>query len=352
MTCHSSATSKSARGGPGRAAAAAIAALLLALTVSGAQEAAAPALSVRLDKAKAAIGEPITMTVTAENAAGVEWESRSVADRVGSFDVDQVFGPAPPPPDPNAGAGAARPGVTQWVFRLSAFEFGKQTIPAIPLRYTPAGGGEPRSVSTGEQQVEIVPTVTDPNQEAADVRGGFTLPRDWWPWIYGGLLAALAVLGVWFLARALKRRKPKAQPARPAPPPAPLRPAYDRWLEALEALLRSGLLEKGKVKEFHVEIAEIVKRYLGEVYAFDAVDRTTWEVLQEMSAARIQPAVRSGTAPFLEACDLVKFAKHRPERAEIEATIAGARSLLDLARPVTAAPAPSGARAAAAEGAA
>jgi hypothetical protein len=59
-------------------------------------------LDVRLDKDRAAVGEPITMTVTARHEQALDWERRSVSDKAGTFDIDQVFGPAPPPPDPNA----------------------------------------------------------------------------------------------------------------------------------------------------------------------------------------------------------------------------------------------------------
>lgn len=316
-------------------------------------------VDVRLDRDRAAVGEPITMTVTARHQQPLSWEGRSVAGRAGSFDVDQVYGPAPPPPDPNApevaapapDANAAGPHVTRWIFRLAAFEIGKTQIPALTLRYTPEGGGEPASIETKALPVEIVATVTDPDEKPADIRSGFSLPRDWRGWIYllGTLVAAGAAA---FFAWRWWRKRREGPAAAGAAPPGPITPAYDRYLGALEALLRAGHLEAGRIKEFHVEISEIVKRYLGEVLGFDAIDRTTWEVMHDLQAAATPSAVRSETGAFLNECDLVKFARRLPARGEIDATVSRARRILDLARPspspsaVPGAPPPAGAQAA------
>ena len=73
--------------------------------------------------------------------------------------------------------------------------------------------------------------------------------------------------------------------------------------------------------------------YLGEVLGFDAVDRTSEEVLRDLAARGAAAAIRDTSRGFLEACDVVKFAKHRPGRDEIDATVERGRKLLDLARP-------------------
>src|SRR5262245_1473119 len=58
---------------------------------------AGPSPAIRLeatvDKDRVALGEPITMTVTARHDEPVQWEPKSVADRLGAFDVRQVSGP-------------------------------------------------------------------------------------------------------------------------------------------------------------------------------------------------------------------------------------------------------------------
>lgn len=309
-----------------RAAAVILAAAALAPCAVAAEEIR---IEAALDKTRAAVGEPILLTVIARGDEGVRWEDRSVADRLGAFEVLQVSGPAPlsAPRDGEA----AEPG-TQWVFRLAAFELGKLEIPEIQLRYTREGGAEAATAVTPVLHVEIVPTVAEEEQEPADVRHGFTLPPEIFFWALvagGGLLLAAAAYAVW--RRLRPGRKEAPAPAPQGPPP---RPAYDRCIEALEALLREGLPQAGRHKEFHVRISEILKVYLGEVRGFDAVERTSWEVNAELAASEAPAPLRSEARRFLEACDAVKFAKHIPESEEVEATIAMARKLLELARPI------------------
>ncbi len=333
----SSGTSKSARAGRGRPLAPAI---LLAAAAGAAAFAApageAPSVEARLDKDRAAVGEPITMTVTVRLAPPLHWEARSVGDRIGDFDVEQVQGPGPAPhaegaADPNAASPG--PAAACWVFRLTAFRLGKLQIPPITLRGLREGSPEPVSAVTQPLDVEIVATVTDPEGKPADIREGFGLPpdRSGWIWAGAGLVAAAGALLLG--SRLWRRLRRRAIDTPRGAPPAPTRPAYDRCLEALEALLRSGLLEAGKIKEFHVALSEIVKRYLGEVYGFDAIDRTTWEAMRDLAATEASASLRSETGVFLSECDLVKFAKHRPGPAEVQETVARARKILDLARP-------------------
>lgn len=325
--------------------------LALVLITSGWAEEAIK-LEATIDKDRAALGEPIKLNVTAGHEEPVQWEPRSVADRLGSFDVKQVSGPET---IRREGGGAQEHGglLTRWTFHLASFELGKAEIPEIQIRYTTAGSPDARTISTPVFKVEIVPTVSDPNARPADIRSGFTIPADlrrWLLWIGAATVILLAGIFGWrALRRRLRKEVPPEPPDAPAPPP---RPAYERYLEALEALLRKGLIEAGRYKEFHVEISEIVKRYLGEIYAFDAVDRTTWEVMADMSERATPDAVRAETGAFLQNCDLVKFAKYVPDRSECLDTAARARRILDLARPAARAPGSEAPRAVAAEAAA
>lgn len=288
----------------------------------------------------AAVGQPLTMSVTVTHPPGLVWEPRSAARRHGPFDIDQIRGPETSLPVGEEGAGGSA--TTAWAFTLTAFELGELEVPPLELRYAPAGGSgeaEVRSVTTAPQTVVIEAQVTDPNARAADIRTGFSLPPS------GGLVrialaaAAVAALGalVWWLRR--RRPRPRPAPAAPAPrrPEPPRRPAYERYMEELEALLGRGLPQAGRFKEFHILLAEIVKRYLGETFAFDAVDRTSAEVMEDLRRLA-RPTLGKETAVFLRQCDLVKFAE-APSTPEACASLAEqARRILDMGRPAASPP--------------
>ncbi len=289
-------------------------------------------LHVTVEAATARVGEPITMTIRATHPQGIEWEARSVSDRLGPFDIRQVKGPELLPPVGGEPSGSGQV-VTAWTFRLTAFELGDLEIPPLTLRYAVTGSAEPRSVSTEAGTVTVEATVKGAEEEPADVRSGFLPPavRRIGVWLagLGLLLAAAGALWLW----RRRRRKPKVLPL-PAPrkPRAPQRPAYDRWLEALERLLAERLVEAGRTRDFHIRLAEIVKSYLGEVFAFDAIDRTSQEVLWDLES-RARPTLRAEMGALLGQCDLVKFAEHAPRAEESLEAARRARTILDLGRP-------------------
>jgi hypothetical protein len=106
----------------------------------------------------------------------------------------------------------------------------------------------------------------------------------------------------------------------------------------LERLLASGLLREGKLKEFHVELAEIIKRYLAGRFQIETLERTSEEVLDEMKKARVGTAATGLVREFLSETDLVKFAKYLPREDEVRASVDKAYRLVDQTKLALSAP--------------
>jgi hypothetical protein len=107
--------------------------------------------------------------------------------------------------------------------------------------------------------------------------------------------------------------------------------------------MASGLLERGEVKAFYIELVEILRRYLGERFAVETFERTSEEILEALRAARLPLRPWTATAEFFGACDLVKFAKYLPSPDETRATVERAYRLIDETRPPRPAEAEAGA---------
>ena len=130
----------------------------------------------------------------------------------------------------------------------------------------------------------------------------------------------------------------------PAAPPGPPRPAHETAYAELERLLSSGMLEKGLVKQFYIELAEILRRYLTARFEVETFERTTSEILEALRAVRLPVRALAATADFFAACDMVKFAKYLPAPDETRATVERSYALIDETKArETAAPAAEGA---------
>lgn len=133
------------------------------------------------------------------------------------------------------------------------------------------------------------------------------------------LLPWLAVALFYILA---KRLRPKGKDT-PRPALGELtRPAHEVALEALEALERSGLLERGQVKEYHIAASDILRTYVEARFRVEALEMTTREVLDGLGRVGVGPHFVEGLRTFLGACDLVKFAKAKPDADASRATTA------------------------------
>jgi hypothetical protein len=221
---------------------------------------------------------------------------------------------------------------TAWMIRVRPFAPGDLTIGGLLVTCQAQGSGAALSGTSAGLTLHVASVLKDPKEDAADIKGPWSLPRSWWLMILT-LAIVLAALGaIWSYWR---RRRSRPVPAAPAPPVVvvPAEHPYHRALRELGKLLASTLLAQGRVKEFHVLLSEIVKRFLAGMHGFDALDRTTEEVLAEMLARGVSPDLWDEARRFLQASDLVKFAKHHPGSSEIDATVAAARALIESGRP-------------------
>jgi hypothetical protein len=82
-----------------------------------------------------------------------------------------------------------------------------------------------------------------------------------------------------------------------------------RTRAALEALEREELPAKGRAREFHYRLSEILRGYLGERFQVDALECTSGELVTRLGTASAPGLGLGGLSAFLEASDLVKFAR-------------------------------------------
>ncbi len=140
---------------------------------------------------------------------------------------------------------------------------------------------------------------------------------DWGTFLFFAVIALIILVAGYFLFKYLRRRQTKRKADRKEAE-APARPYDEVALDALAKIDPVEYFEKRKIKEFYFEITEIVRQFLTGNYHIDTLDKTSLEIIEELERVeRDFEKVRNLDHYFSE-CDLVKFAKLRPELAEMK----------------------------------
>ena len=215
-----------------------------------------------------------------------------------------------------------------FTFEAQAFETGTLQIPTFRLEWKKAGG-EGGTATSQAIPVEIVSVLKGSQESPSDLKPPAEIPAPPFPWGWA-LLAALLVTLCGALVYRLRRRKSSSDA--PGVPIVPLLPPHEQAYQELERLLASPLLREGKVKEFHVELSEIVKRYLASRFDVETLERTTFEVLEDLKRVRIGSEPMGVAREFFSETDLVKFARYRPVEDQIRRSVDRAYHLVDLTK--------------------
>jgi len=305
--------------------------------MTGTDAAAAPAgeaavqLTGHIDHVSVTVGDPIVLTWTLHRPAGtdvVSFDSDQALSSLGASltVLNQMQGAPHPLPD-----GSVEESRT---FVVAAFKTGRQEIPAIKVVTRDAAGHEETSASA-PMSFDVASVLKEGESTPADLKRPISMAETlYWPWVALGLVLLAAAAWLWW-----RRRRRPAAAALPAVPPPPPRPEHEIAYEELQQLLASGRLERGETKAFYIELAEILRRYLGRRFVIDTFERTTFEILETLRTARVPANALTIAAQCLGSCDLVKFAKYVPDRDETRRHVEQAYRLVDETRRRDTAPA-------------
>ncbi|HYX90433.1 MAG TPA: hypothetical protein VE782_02640 [Myxococcaceae bacterium] len=274
---------------------AALAASIPALAQDLAREPVRPlAIQQRVDPSQVKIGQPFTRTIAITHPLGHRYELLVPADSADLEILDHA----------RHREDRADSAITTFTLRMAAFALGKLSLSPLAFEVsTPEG---PRAFTSDPATVEVVATVAEGGRDAAELRDirppeAVPVPSYTMAWI---LLGAAAAAALTLLAWRWWRRPRPAQ-AISAPP----RPLEVRTREALEALSRENLPSQGRIKEYYSRLSEIVRGYVGERYAVEALECTSSELLAALRQVAAPHLPRELLAEFLSESDLVKFAR-------------------------------------------
>ena len=305
----------------GRATIAVMGVLLVACTVVGAQSAEAPVeVAAEVQPSEVTVGDVFTLTATVTAADDVSL-------KLPGEDAD--FGPAEVRSFATAESRSTE-GERQvkLVYELALFEVGEREIKVPPVSYQVAGG-QAREAPRPTASVTVKSVLPEGAEEIKDIRGPRELPLSVWQW--AGLIGAALLLVALVAAAILLWRRLKGQEKEEERTP-PL-PAHLEALAALDRLETEDLVSRGQLKEHHVRLSWIIRRYLWRRYRVPALEETTGMLARWLRASGRAPQEAEAFLPLLAQADLVKFAKHRPEDTAAREAVRCAREIVNATKP-------------------
>lgn len=272
----------------------------------------------------ATVGDRLRLVVRIERGPDVEVTTPDVAAAIAPLEILES---ASLPPVERDGLV-----IEERMFVVAAFETGLHAVPSLRFRYADADG-DTGSVRTDSTSVAVVSVLPEDEEELAprDIKPPLELPRRIWPFVLAaaaaaGLLLAYRYVRAWWRAR---RRPADVTVEEPAVPP---RAAHLVAFERLEALRRDDPIGRGEIEGFYVVVTDIVRRYIRDRFAVDAIDMTTAELEPALLEGRIEPEEVARTVEYLGHADLAKFAKLHPDADRARTDLREAWDLVERTR--------------------
>lgn len=280
----------------------------------------APKLTATIKPASANLGDPVQITIKLKHRKGV-----SVTLPL-SLDLGKFSELSRKDASKELGAKGEMPVVERiFTVQVAAYELGEQTLP--PIEVTALGpGGELVSLHTPAMPIQITSVMrNEPNAKLKGLEPPVTVfQRTWWL-LYA--IIAIAAVGLIVTATLLISRQLRARRERAKPPPPPI-PPHLIALELLAKIDVEAFIAEEKYKELYLHLSEITREYAGGRWGFDAMEMTTTEISESMEIASVEQEIRQRFATYFNNCDLVKFAKYRPEADMARQAIKDAESLV------------------------
>jgi hypothetical protein len=197
-------------------------------------------------------------------------------------------------------------------YGLTQFDSGRYVVPSLPVVINK------KIVKSDSLLLEVNNIKVDTlKHKLYDIKPITEAKSDYsiWYWILGIVLLAGAGFGAWWYLKNRKKPVKKEEEKLISP--------IEKATQQLQNLEKKEMLQRGEVKEYYSELADIARMYIEEAIHIPAMESTTGELIEAMRNAtlRRKMALKPETFEQLERvlrnADMVKFAKSRPLEFEI-----------------------------------
>ncbi|MCH9024008.1 MAG: hypothetical protein IH931_01620 [candidate division Zixibacteria bacterium] len=272
-----------------------------------------------VDRAEMYVGDLINYTITIEHDSAIELLPPPLGANLGAFDVKDYETDI----TTKLRGGRIK---SENRFVLSTFTTGNYLIPPVPMVFEFPDGT--RKVILSESvliKVQSLLLNTDDSLDIKPLKSQYEFERDYTRYFIWGALAFLILALAGYLLWRKLRGKGEAEFI-------DLRPAWEIAFEKLAILEQKKLIDEEKFKEFYLELTDILRAYLGRMYARNIVDMTTEEFFSIYARIGLPTDAEQELKEFFDHADLVKFAKYIPRAERPKTDFAYTHDFIELIR--------------------
>ena len=202
-------------------------------------------------------------------------------------------------------------------YTITSFDAGTYTIPSFSF------GTSTGVIKTNELTLQVATVKVDTTKGIYDIKQPLAVTYTFWDWLKDNwywlalvIAGVFAVIGlIWYLRKRPVKEKPVPQIF------VPDIALHDTALNKLKELKEKKLWQQGDVKQYYIELTDILRDYLEKRYEIKTHEKTTDEIFEGLKRRVITGESKSILLQLLTLADLVKFAKEKPIPAENESSM-------------------------------
>lgn len=209
-------------------------------------------------------------------------------------------------------------------FTVTAFALGEYVLEPLNIQYLDTDG-QTKTLQTDKIYLTVKSVAQ--GEEKTDIRGiksVVALPKKFVRW----LLIVFGIFVVGVLVYLFKKKKLVVPTL-----PVTVLTTEDQTLQELNQLFDSDLIRRGKVKDYYLKLSEILRGYFEKRFRVPAIEATTDEIERALKEKAVDLPLREAVAEVLEAADLAKFAKWKPEPTQIIQINQKSKQIIEMSRP-------------------
>lgn len=196
---------------------------------------------------------------------------------------------------------------------ITGFDSGMHVVPSFVFPIIP-NNGTAYTIQTDSFPLLVQTVAVDTTQPFKGIKEIMAVKSSWLDYIWYIIGALLFLILITVVVIYFIRNKKVAAPV--TTPPPPKETLQEKALRMLTALERKQLWQGNQVKQYYVELTDILRGYIEAQFNTPTMELTTDELLQSARLNRELNKYTELLSTILYTADLAKFAKAQPSPHE------------------------------------